>query len=292
MSYLVIINPISGDIDKSSFKKNLKKLFEDRDIFYEIYETRQNNDDQFLISKIEQLGINKILICGGDGTFNMFADVLQITQIPVGFVPMGSANGLAADMGIEGTPLQVVRKYLSTKEVGKMDCLMINKEYPVLHLADIGLNANMIKDYEKDTNRGWFTYAKHALSHLQNVANFRVNVHHGEDRVFSQGVMVAVCNGKTFGTTGVRLNRISDIADGKFEIVIIKALKFENLIRATLSRFDEDWFETGNYEVLQTEQAEIQLEKPMQLQIDGEIIDEFDNITIQIRPDAVHYLKI
>lgn len=292
MSYLVIINPISGDIDKTSFKKDLEQLLQERDISYEIYETRQNNDDQHLIDRIEQLDINRILICGGDGTFNMFADVLQRMQIPVGFVPMGSANGLAADMGIEGTPLQVVKKYLSTLEIRKMDCLMINREHPVLHLADIGLNANMIKDYEKDTNRGWFTYAKHALSHLQNVANFKVDIHQGEDSVYSQGVMVAVCNGKTFGTTGIRLNRISDIADGKFEIVIIKALKFENLIRATLSRFDEDWFETGNYEVVQTEQAEIQLEKPMQLQIDGEIINAFDKITVDIIPKAIAYLKI
>ena len=292
MRFVVVINPISGDIDKKNLKVQLRHLFQHDTSNLQIYETIQNDDHQELKSIIKDFKPDRILICGGDGTFSLLAPILLEFKIPVGFVPVGSANGLAADMQIEGSPLEVIKRYVAASKTAWMDCLYINQRFPVLHLADIGVNANVVKDYDKDPGRGWFTYARHALHHIQRLTNFKVKINNQKDTILSNGVMVAICNGNTFGTTGIKLNRIGHLADGKFEVVVIKALRFSNLISASLSMLNEDWYDDENYEVIQSDYVEIELEKPTLLQIDGEIIDEFDKITISIKPSAIEYLVI
>ena len=292
MKCIIVINPISGDIDKKNLKNHVKQLFKSKNYDLYLYETKRNDDHQELKETIKQFHPDRLLICGGDGTFSLLTPILLQFKIPIGFVPLGSANGLAADMQIEGSAIKIIKGYLATSKTARMDCLYINQRFPVLHLADIGINANMIKDYDRDANRGWFTYARYALYHLQRVTNFQVKINNQKDTILSKGVMVAICNGNTFGTTGIKLNRMSQIADGKFEIVVIKALRFSNLISASLSKINEEWYDDENYEIIQSDYAEIELEKPMQLQIDGEIIDEYDKITVSIKPKAIEYLVI
>jgi len=292
MKYTIVINPISGDIDKRKLKTQIIKLFEVNNIEFKIYETKQKDNFQELRDQITYFKPDRMLICGGDGTFSLLSPILMHFEIPVGFIPLGSANGLTADMNIEGSPISIFKKYISTKKTAKMDCLYINHRFPVLHLADIGINANMIKDYDKDPNRGWFTYARYALQHLQQVTDFRVRINNKKDSIFSKGVMLGICNGNTFGTTGIKLNKISKIDDGKFEVVVIKALRYSNLISASLSAINEEWNDYENYEIIQSDYAEIELDKPLQLQIDGELIDEYDKITISIKPKAIEYLVI
>ena len=292
MKYIIVINPISGDIDKKNLKTQVKQLFASKEHDLNLYETRRNDDHQELRETIKQFHPDRLLICGGDGTFSLLTPIFLEFKIPVGFVPLGSANGLAADMHIEGNAISIIKRYLATLKIGRMDCLLINQRFPVLHLADIGINANMIKDYDKDSNRGWFTYARYAIYHLQRVTNFQVKINNQKDTILSKGVMVAICNGNTFGTTGIKLNKISKINDGKFEVVVIKALRFSNLISASLSTINDEWYDNENYEIIQSDYAEIELEKPMHLQIDGEIIGEFDQITVSVKPKAIEYLMI
>ena len=292
MKYIIVINPISGDIDKKNLKIQVKQLFDSKKYDLHIYETRRNDDHQELKDTIKQFYPDRLLICGGDGTFSSLIPILLEFKIPVGFVPLGSANGLAADMQIEGSALKIIKRYMATSKTARMDCLLINQRFPVLHLADIGINANMVKDYDKDPNRGWLTYARYALYHLQRVTNFQVKINNQKDTILSKGVMVGICNGNTFGTTGIKLNKISKIDDGKFEVVVIKALRFSNLISASLSTINEEWYDDENYEIIQSDYVEIELEKPMQLQIDGEIINEFDKITVSVKPKAIEYLVI
>jgi len=78
--------------------------------------------------------------------------------------------------------------------------------------------------------------------------------------------------------------------DGLFELVIIEAVDFSDLIKATYSKFDED-YEIQNFEIIQAKSAQIKLRKPNLLQIDGEIVDQFDNIQIDVLPKALKFIK-
>jgi diacylglycerol kinase family enzyme len=62
-------------------------------------------------------GCDTILACGGDGTVHEVLQSLVGTNIALGVVPLGTANALAANLGLQTTPAKAVRKLLTADPV-------------------------------------------------------------------------------------------------------------------------------------------------------------------------------
>jgi YegS/Rv2252/BmrU family lipid kinase len=62
-------------------------------------------------------GYDAILACGGDGTVHEVLQGLVGTEVALGVIPLGTANALAANLGLIASPAKVARKLLSAKPV-------------------------------------------------------------------------------------------------------------------------------------------------------------------------------
>ena len=62
-------------------------------------------------------GCDTILACGGDGTVHEVLQSLVGTTVHLGVVPLGTANALAANLGLQTTPAKAVRKLLTAEPV-------------------------------------------------------------------------------------------------------------------------------------------------------------------------------
>jgi diacylglycerol kinase family enzyme len=58
-----------------------------------------------------------VVVCGGDGTVHEILQGLVGSQVALGVVPMGTANALAADLGLGRSPARAVRALLSAERV-------------------------------------------------------------------------------------------------------------------------------------------------------------------------------
>src|ERR1035441_9025471 len=58
-------------------------------------------------------GCDTVLACGGDGTVHEVLQSLVGTTVALGVVPLGTANALAANLGLRSSPAKVVRKLLT-----------------------------------------------------------------------------------------------------------------------------------------------------------------------------------
>jgi len=58
-------------------------------------------------------GFDTVLACGGDGTVHEVLQSLVGTEVILGVVPLGTANALAADLGLTASPAKVVRILLA-----------------------------------------------------------------------------------------------------------------------------------------------------------------------------------
>ncbi len=95
---LFVINPISGDIDKADFQEILKEFMENRQQTFDIYMTTGNEDKKQIANRIKDLSPGTVVAAGGDGTCNMVAQLLINTNIKLGIIPLGSANGTATSI--------------------------------------------------------------------------------------------------------------------------------------------------------------------------------------------------
>lgn len=62
-------------------------------------------------------GYDTILACGGDGTVHESLQRLVGGQAALGVIPMGTANALAADLGLPDSPVKAVKMLLTAKPV-------------------------------------------------------------------------------------------------------------------------------------------------------------------------------
>lgn len=62
-------------------------------------------------------GCDTVVACGGDGTVHEVLQTLVGSEIALGVVPMGTANALAADLGISAPPSRAVRTLLTATPV-------------------------------------------------------------------------------------------------------------------------------------------------------------------------------
>ncbi|MBB6459665.1 diacylglycerol/lipid kinase family protein [Flammeovirga kamogawensis] len=289
MKLLLVVNPISGDIDKEPFLNDAENLLNLYEIEFTVYKTTGKNDLEILRSYINTVKPHKVASIGGDGTTLFTSIALLGTGIPMGIIPLGSANGMAVELFVDPDPMNALKDIIMSDMTRGLDLLQVNKEHYCLHIGDIGVNAQIVNGYSNDPNRGMTTYFKYFLEQLKvkNIIDYKIEI----DGEFYQesGIMLAICNARKFGT-GVPLNSISNPFDGKFELVAIPEMNFEDLIIVGLSKFDESFLEDANGNVYSAEKATIHFEKTQLLQLDGEVIGDIDTLEIEVLPAAIKYI--
>jgi len=62
-------------------------------------------------------GFDTVLACGGDGTVHEILQALVGTEVALGVIPLGTANALAADLGLIGSPGSAARKLMEAAPV-------------------------------------------------------------------------------------------------------------------------------------------------------------------------------
>ena len=286
MKLLFIVNPISGGVDKTPFLKEAKALCNKYGIDNYIFKTTGKEDEKLLKNVLETFKPDRVASVGGDGT-TLFSSVnLLNTLIPLGIIPLGSANGMATELYVNPNPIEALRDLIMSNIIGELDMLIINDTYYSIHIGDVGVNAQMVKSYEKDKNRGMVTYAKYFIEELKNMSPFEIEVRANEETIKAKGVMVAICNSRKYGT-GVPLNLSGNPMDGRFEIVILKQIDASTLLKAGLSKFNDSFHDSQNGMMISTDKASIHFDQPRLLQLDGEIIGEFQQLTVSVMPGAV-----
>lgn len=281
MKLLFIVNPISGDVDKEPFLKEAKELCLKYGINHKIFKTTGNKDEAKVKKIIAKFNPDKVASVGGDGTTLFSSIALLESKIPMGIIPLGSANGMAVELGVNSNPLEALKDLIMSSNIRDLDILKINDKHFSMHLGDVGINAEIVASYEKDSNRGMATYAKYFIDELTKNDPFEVEVEANDQIINEKAVMVGICNAKRYGT-GIPLNIDGNPMDGKFEIVLVKDINTQFIINAGLSKFNDVFYMKENITAICTEKAVLKFKKSRLLQLDGEVIGKFKKIKVEI----------
>ncbi len=281
MKLFFIVNPISGGVDKEPFLTEAKSLCDLYGIQYEIFKTTGKDDKENALERIQSFQPDKVVSVGGDGTTLFTATTLLDTGYPMGIIPLGSANGMATELFVEPNPMDALVDIIMSDKIGNLDLLLINGKHYTLHLGDVGINAQIVESYENDPKRGMTTYAKYFLNELQKLKPLLVKVETEEEWYTGKVLMTALCNARKYGT-GVPLNTTGNPMDGKFEIVLLEKLNLTSLIRAGLASLNDKYLDSQKSKVITTTKARIEFDRPRLLQLDGEVIEEFQTIDVEI----------
>lgn len=115
----LIYNPASGQHSngrRAAINKALAVLRE-AGVVAEALETIAAGSAGLLAQDAARRGCDTIIACGGDGTVHEVLQTLAGTQAALGVVPLGTANALAANLGLQTSPAKAVRRLLTALPV-------------------------------------------------------------------------------------------------------------------------------------------------------------------------------
>jgi diacylglycerol kinase (ATP) len=280
--YFLVVNPISGDVDKSEILNKTMAFATEYDVEIIVYETSGDNDEVAIRDLYNLHKPERILIAGGDGTIKMVGEALEKQDVIFGILPAGSANGLAVDLNLPST-LEENLEVAFHNHFMEMDMISINGKKSI-HLSDLGLNAELVKNYENGSTRGKLGYALQVITTLTELEEpFSAKIEVNNETIECVARMIVIANSQKYGT-GVTINPDGVMNDGKFEIVILKNLDlvvFGKIITGNIPVNSED------VEIISSDKAIITTTSPVSFQIDGEYIGEETKLNIKILPSQM-----
>lgn len=274
------MNPISGDIDKAEFIDAVAIFAQKENLNLVIYNTSGVNDIENIKTLYQTYKPQRVIIAGGDGTIKMVAEAMENQDVILGILPAGSANGLAADLNLpdilaENIEIAFHNKYMM------IDMISINGKKSI-HLSDIGLNADLIKNYEKSTIRGKLGYALQSVTTLIDLDEpFFATIKGDFPTIECVARMIVIANSKKYGT-GVFINPNGLLDDGKFELVILKNLDLVVLGKIITGNITAD--DAEDIEIISVQNAVITTNVPVSFQVDGEYCGLEEELIIKILP--------
>jgi YegS/Rv2252/BmrU family lipid kinase len=284
--FLFVLNPKSGSKSRTNWQSLISEYFKSKPHAIEFFLFTGNDDAGSLGQKIGEIKPDKVIAVGGDGTINLVATKLMGTNIPMGILPAGSANGLAREFQLPSSP-DLNLELIETGIVREMDVLKINHEFISLHLADLGLNAQLIKYFEESNWRGKLGYAKVLLKTLWRTQRVRVTIETDKEKMERKAYMVVLANARTYGT-GAVINPIGDLHDGKFEVIIVRKLAFSVLLKMI---FRHKPYNSEKIEIYSTTKVTIRSNRKTYFQADGEYLGRKNLIQAEIVTGKLKIIK-
>ncbi len=279
---IVVLNPISGDIDKEAILEKVVQFSKSMHIKIALYTTTGTDD----VSKLKALyaihNPERIIIIGGDGTIKMVAEAMMNQDVILGILPAGSANGLAVDLDLILTEEENL-KIAFFNPYKEIDLILINDKISI-HLSDLGINAALIKNYEKGSLRGKWGYALQAINTwIDYDQPFLSKIEVNNRTVTCTARMIGIANSKRYGS-GVEINPMGVMDDGKFELILIKNLDLMLLGKMFMGIMPID---SGDIEIISSNKATITTNAPVSFQMDGEYCGEVTHLSVSILQKAL-----
>jgi diacylglycerol kinase (ATP) len=288
MRILFIMNPTSGRKGNEAAIEYIHELALAVAFDFKIHYTTGTDDDQLLQHELRAYSPDRVAACGGDGTVQLVARNLINTDIPMGILPLGSANGLAKALGLPKNSDEATNVIVHSNNIRPLDLIRINDQYLCTHLSDIGTNALLVKNYEEAGDKGMIGYAKHLFSSIKQSDLMNYEIQTPEGTFKKEGYMLMIANAHKYGT-GVQISEGS-VSDGKFEICNVQTIDLESAIKAGLTAMnifvDKNMFS----DVISCTQAFIRVSPQAHLQVDGEYIGEVDELKVNIISSAIKVL--
>lgn len=282
MKFLFVINPTSGGNSKEEWISCIADYFKANSHTYDWYEMQGENDETSLKYWIDTYQPDRVVAVGGDGTLKFLAQNLLYSNMPIAFLPAGSANGMAKELGLPAEKQEAVKLAVEGK-TRKMDVVRINGDHISIHLSDLGLNAQLVKYFEQSDTRGMWGYTREAFKVFFRKEKIRLTIEVDGKKLDRETWMLVIANARLYGT-GVAINPDGCLYDGHFELVLLKRLSFFEILKMILRHRR---FNKHKVEVIEVKQATIKAERPVYFQVDGEYICECANLDCAIEKAAI-----
>lgn len=230
-------------------------------------------------------GFTEVVVGGGDGTLNAAAPGLVDTGLPLGVLPLGTANDLARSLGIPPDPVAAAGVIAAGRH-RRIDLGQVNDRY-YFNVASIGFSAVLARELSAESKKRWgvLGYAITAFRILRRMRPFTVTILHDGGRERSRTIQVSVGNGRHYGG-GMTVDADARPDDGTLDVYSLEIDHWWRLIALAPSLRRGTHGTWSDVRTLRTTECTLVTRRPMRVNADGEIVTQTP-ARFRVHPGAV-----
>jgi len=211
-----------------------------------------------------------VIIGGGDGTMNAAASALVETGLPLGILPLGTANDLARSLGLPLDPLEAARTIASV-EARPVDLGQVNGHY-YFNVASVGFSADLAGELTAEAKKTWGTvgYAIAAFRLLRRARPFTVTIEHDGRTEKVTTIQASVGNGRHYGG-GMTVAESATVDDGKLDFYSLEVDHWWRLIALLPALRRGTHGQAADVRAFSTTEIVLRTRKPRAVNTDGEL---------------------
>ncbi len=250
----------------------------------QVSETERYGDGKAVANDAARSGrFDAVLAAGGDGTVHDVAGGLLGLPIPLGIIPVGTANVVAGEIGLPRSPRGLAHAFLE----GKAREIAVGRANgrPFMFAVGVGFDAEAVRIFEREGTRklGQLGYAWPILRALFSRQDGRLRVVTSRGNAEAEWVIVT----RTKHYAGNRvLAPGANLEDATFHVIRISGnnpgTRMRQLVALALSRLRHD----SSVRIEVTDRVRIDGDRTTPVQIDGEALGELP-LDISIHPQRL-----
>ena len=314
--YYFIVNPTSKTGLGEKYWKRVEKILNERKIEYKvIFSKRVGHVDKIVKELTTRSKKDKLhlVILGGDGTVNEAVQGIDdFERVVISYIPTGSSNDLARDMGISRNPEEALDSILKAEREAFMDMGLVHYDEAFLNgekieISDrkfmvgcgIGFDAavceeSMRSKFKNILNKvklGKLTYLGIALKQLiqSEMIDGKIILDETQDitvkRMYFTVAMVHHYEGG-----GFKFCPDAKDDDGLLDFCVASNASKLRVLRIIPTAFEGNHVRFKEIQMLRGKKATIVVDKPMWVQTDGEVKAQAKKISVSDFGKKVHFI--
>jgi YegS/Rv2252/BmrU family lipid kinase len=215
--------------------------------------------------------VDMVVVGGGDGTLNSAAEGLIETGLPLGILPLGTANDLARTLDL---PVDISQacEVIAAGGMRKVDVGQANDKY-FFNVASIGLSVEIARSLDPETKRVWgaFAYAKTACRVAMNARPFWAEIRSAEGTSTMWTLQIAVGNGRYYGG-GMAVADDAAIDDARLDLYSLECDRWWKLVWLAPAIWLGQHGRIRDVRTLAGQDFTVRTRRPLPVNADGEIV--------------------
>jgi YegS/Rv2252/BmrU family lipid kinase len=284
----VVLNPVAGSNGSQTVRQALERHVPSAGTTCEIHEAGSSEPMAEVVRAALARGCDLIVAAGGDGTISAVAGGLAGSDVPLGIIPLGTANVLARELGIPVELDPACRLLAGPHGTVRIDAMRVGGGCYFTQIG-VGIDALMIRDTRREHKRrfGRIAYVWTALTWLSGFQPRRFSITiDGQERRF-RASQVVVANSGVLGQPPFRWGPDIRPDDGRLDVCVIRARNLIDYVKLFWHVIRGQHRLSPNVRCFETRhRVTIATRRPLPVQGDGEVLGETP-VEVVVVPRAV-----
>lgn len=287
----VVLNPTAGNCDAPTVRQTLVRICDPAGIGCDFYETAGEEDVAARVRQARTQGYRMIVAAGGDGTVSAVASGLVQSDLPLGILPVGTANLLARELKLPLTLQDACRLLINSRHIRAIDIMRAGDRVFISHVS-LGVYSRIYQNTSALARRHFrpLAYFWNALKEIFGKHTWRFHLNIDGRPYHPRASLIMLANVGGIGAGALRWGPDIKPDDGEITVLILRARLLKDYLRLVWHIIRHQHHRSLHIRYLSARRnVEISTRKDLAVRGDGEIVGQ-SKITIQIIPKALQII--